>query len=450
MASTTFANGTVVLPAWLNDVNDAVYNGKGFNNINPINVKDPTYGAKGDGVTNDTVALQAAINAAQALGGGHVYIPRGTYITNSALLLSGAVSVYLWGDGWGNSIIQCSTGSGISIGDMTTDHTADVFVAYLEVRATTGTGIVVQRQHNSTIYHNRIDSCSANGITAIACYALRIDDNYVNNNANVGISIRALAGVGSDFIQITRNRCLANTVGGVLIDNTLYGPSRQVIENNDIEGNGYGIKVLVGSTSNTEGFTLAKNYFENQTGLNLDIGTDGGTSALNNFSATENSFNFGQSTSAANGVSIGASVKAWSFRENSFISSDLIIDATAFTNISEFVGNKSNSAFSYNLKNDGSPSYNSLNIIQSSATSGQITMSGGAVKVNFPVATTGGIMPGTPAQAMQATAVLYAGSGVPSNANGSDGNFYFRSDSPSSTLKTNLYVRVGGVWTGIC
>lgn len=43
-----------------------------------VNVLD--YGAKGDGVTNDTDAFIAASNAINAAGGGELIIPRGTYI----------------------------------------------------------------------------------------------------------------------------------------------------------------------------------------------------------------------------------------------------------------------------------------------------------------------------------------------------------------------------------
>ncbi|PYI52865.1 right-handed parallel beta-helix repeat-containing protein [Paenibacillus flagellatus] len=56
--------------------------------MNVINVKDTAYGAKGDGATADTAAIQRALDAAAAAGGGTVYFPKGTYVTDKDLLVS--------------------------------------------------------------------------------------------------------------------------------------------------------------------------------------------------------------------------------------------------------------------------------------------------------------------------------------------------------------------------
>jgi hypothetical protein len=48
-----------------------------------FNVMDAAYGALGDGVTDDRAAVQAAITACVAAGGGTIYFPPGTYFVNS-------------------------------------------------------------------------------------------------------------------------------------------------------------------------------------------------------------------------------------------------------------------------------------------------------------------------------------------------------------------------------
>lgn len=61
------------------------------------------FGAVGDGVTDDTTAIQNALNAVPA-GGGTVYFPPGTYLISSALAASVSGTTVL-GAGWGASII---------------------------------------------------------------------------------------------------------------------------------------------------------------------------------------------------------------------------------------------------------------------------------------------------------------------------------------------------------
>jgi hypothetical protein len=58
-----------------------------------FNVRD--YGAKGDGSTNDTPAIQAAINAASNAGGGTVEFPSGNYKSKNTIHLKSRITMQL-------------------------------------------------------------------------------------------------------------------------------------------------------------------------------------------------------------------------------------------------------------------------------------------------------------------------------------------------------------------
>jgi hypothetical protein len=79
------------------------------------------YGAKGDGITDDTAAIQTAIDA--AINGGTIFLPRGVYMVTSLTLRNKGTNIL--GDGrWATRIVRLSgnaplikiSGSGTKIG----------------------------------------------------------------------------------------------------------------------------------------------------------------------------------------------------------------------------------------------------------------------------------------------------------------------------------------------
>ncbi|MEV0472319.1 glycosyl hydrolase family 28-related protein [Streptomyces prunicolor] len=84
-----------------------------------VNVKG--HGAKGDGFTDDTAALQAAVNAAAAAK-TTVYLPTGTYLVSAPVTLPAGQGYALVGSGWGASV-KLKGGSNCYIFKMTAADT---------------------------------------------------------------------------------------------------------------------------------------------------------------------------------------------------------------------------------------------------------------------------------------------------------------------------------------
>lgn len=67
--------------------------------VNVYNVKNPSYGAVGDGSTDDSTSIQAAIDAAEAAGGGIIFFPLGEYSIQTTLVINKAQGVRFVGVG---------------------------------------------------------------------------------------------------------------------------------------------------------------------------------------------------------------------------------------------------------------------------------------------------------------------------------------------------------------
>lgn len=87
VASPRSLNNRFLNTDWASAGTIAAFRTRSLSSEAPINVKD--FGAVGDGLTDDTAAIQTAIDAAWAKWvGGSVYFPSGVYVV-SALILPG-------------------------------------------------------------------------------------------------------------------------------------------------------------------------------------------------------------------------------------------------------------------------------------------------------------------------------------------------------------------------
>jgi uncharacterized alkaline shock family protein YloU len=77
-----------------------------FNVLGYINIKQPPYNAKGDGVTDDYAAIQAAIDYLEGQGAGIIFFPAGNPYLVSQKLVNSSASVTFLGAGVNNTSLM--------------------------------------------------------------------------------------------------------------------------------------------------------------------------------------------------------------------------------------------------------------------------------------------------------------------------------------------------------
>lgn len=133
-------------------------------------VRHPSFGAKGDGTTDDTTAIQSAINTITALGGGIVYLPQGTYLTTAALTITDHNGVTIRGAGMDATTITSAQASANIItltGSTEIDwiHICDLTLTFTNA-AQSGIAISASNLKSSTVERVRITGVvSGSGIT---------------------------------------------------------------------------------------------------------------------------------------------------------------------------------------------------------------------------------------------------------------------------------------------
>ncbi|MCB0013314.1 MAG: right-handed parallel beta-helix repeat-containing protein [Anaerolineales bacterium] len=229
------------------------------------------YGARGDGLHDDTRAIRRAIRAARQAGGGVVYFPAGSYAVTpqkraSALDLSGVTNISLLGAGLETSRIRLKNGhdiggrsfalfslsettSYVTFRDLTLDGnqsgttnpgeqaalvqisgSTDVIIERLELRNSPGDGIMLLGDDPDVAHNILIRGCTFrdNRGSGVVCQRAvehtRLLENYFSGNSCHAIAFGPCSLKGTTGNLIFGNVIVhAGRQEAVLLGNPLHG-----------------------------------------------------------------------------------------------------------------------------------------------------------------------------------------------------------------------------------
>ena len=197
-------NGSV----WTNQTDSTGSGGSGSADMSSsgswINVKDSTYGAVGNGSTDDKAAIQSAIDALS--NGGTVYFPPGTYKVSGALVIgSGDRSIKLVGAGGhfplatlaGGSIIKTSSASA-NIIEITNARSIEISSLGFDSSATSTGNAAIKAESTTNLQ------------------AISIKEVYIRNKT-IGIEIKGYSNTDVRDVEIREFPNATGTVG-ILVD----------------------------------------------------------------------------------------------------------------------------------------------------------------------------------------------------------------------------------------
>lgn len=244
------------------------------------------YGAAMDGVTDATVAIQAAIDAVCALGvtilGGLVYLPPGRAAISATLTVPQNKHVSFSGTGRNSALLWIGGNNDIMLhyvgGNAGPDCKA--YVEKIGFVATGQTGIVAIASGSATVNFGMINfsvkQCTFQGVdialeTFTETDELVFEDNWLLAYYVAGV--RATGGGSNSNFHIKHNHFQGGTAGTWALDHT--GGANVEFEGNTVQSGSAG---LCGVRLNTVGgFRFANTYFE----VNSTFGaTDGPMLAL--------------------------------------------------------------------------------------------------------------------------------------------------------------------------
>lgn len=155
-------------------------------------------GAKGNDSTDDTAAIQAAVNACQTAGGGIVWVPPGTYKITSAIAITSA-KVWIMGASPSASIIKQYTASAYCLN---TTSATDIFCSNVAFQTGVGTALMVSGAGGTFV------NCAFTAGSASAALSI--------NNSNIFLSCAFTQPNATGSVFGLGNAAQVQVVGGSL------------------------------------------------------------------------------------------------------------------------------------------------------------------------------------------------------------------------------------------
>jgi hypothetical protein len=249
-------------------------------------VEVKAFGAKGDGVTDDTLAIQAAVNFAASLNGGVVFFAAGTYKISAAIVCTVAGVDLIGASETSVTIDQTLTTADaftFNIGSVSVALTGATYftnrVAHMFIRmdsTSTTTGAAVSTAGSGSVRVDRV-IVKSGGFryalnhtgtgTYVGVHSCSLGANSADASS-IGIRLAANAGIVEVFDSIVNNAATAGVqVSGVSI-------TALFVDGNRIDGSGAaaGVGLLFNPTSGT--LYLGRNSLTGgASGSGLNIGS---------------------------------------------------------------------------------------------------------------------------------------------------------------------------------